>query len=87
MAPFDYKKKYKEFYLPPKTPHIIKVPKMNFLAVRGKGDPNQEGGADREAIDRLAVASTIKMSKLEGEKLKEYMETVFKYRYHTKGLY
>src|SRR5699024_1568472 len=42
--PFDYKKEYKEFYLPPKTPGIVTVPAMNFLAVRGQGDPNQEGG-------------------------------------------
>ncbi len=41
---FDYKKGYKEFYLPPKTPGIVTVPAMNFLAVRGRGDPNEEGG-------------------------------------------
>ena len=39
---FDYKKEYKEFYLPPKTPGIITVPAMNFLAVRGQGNPNEE---------------------------------------------
>ena len=38
--PFDYKKEYKEFYLPPKKPQIITVPAMNFAAVQGKGDPN-----------------------------------------------
>ena len=42
---FDYKKEYKEFYLPPKKPTIIEVPEMTFLAVRGHGDPNEEGGA------------------------------------------
>ena len=42
---FDYKKEYKEFYLPPKEPGIVTVPAMNFLAVRGQGDPNEEGGA------------------------------------------
>ena len=41
---FDYKKEYKEFYLPPKKPQIVTVPRMNYIAVRGKGDPNQEGG-------------------------------------------
>lgn len=41
---FDYKKEYKEFYLPPKTPGIITVPAMNFLAVHGHGDPNEETG-------------------------------------------
>ena len=52
--PFDYKKEYKEFYLPPKKPHIIEIPAMNYVAVRGKGDPNEpEGGiqgGDRAAL-------------------------------------
>ena len=61
---FDYKKEYKEFYLPPKTPAIITVPAMNFLAVQGQGDPNEEGGAYQQAVGLLyAVAFTIKMSK------------------------
>ena len=47
---FDYKKEYKEFYLPPKTPGIVTVPAMNFLAVRGHGDPNEENGAYKQAI-------------------------------------
>ena len=41
---FDYKKEYKEYYLPPKKPGIVEVPEMTFLAVRGHGDPNEEGG-------------------------------------------
>ena len=40
---FDYKKEYKEFYLPKQVPSIVDVPVMNFIAVRGKGDPNDEG--------------------------------------------
>lgn len=60
----DYKKEYKEFYLPPQTPGIVMVPAMNFLAVRGQGDPNEEGGAYKQALELLyAVAYTIKMSK------------------------
>lgn len=75
--PFDYKKEYKEFYLPPKTPGIITVPAMNFLAVRGKGDPNEEGGAYKQAIGMLyAVAFTIKMSKMGKHKLKGYFDYV-----------
>ena len=63
---FDYKKEYKEFYLPPRTPGIVTVPAMSFLAVRGQGDPNEEGGAYKQAIELLyAVAFTIKMSKHE----------------------
>ena len=60
---FDFKKEYKEFYAPPKTPSIIDVPEMNFLAVRGKGDPNQEQGDYSHALGLLySVAYTIKMS-------------------------
>lgn len=47
---FDYKKEYKEFYLPKKKPGLVTVPSMNFVAVRGKGDPNEEGGDYKEAM-------------------------------------
>jgi hypothetical protein len=61
--PFDFKKEYKEFYMPPAKPVIVTVPKANYIAVRGKGDPNEEGGAYKEAIGILyAVAYTLKMS-------------------------
>ena len=74
---FDYKKEYKEFYLPPRTPGIITVPAMNFLAVRGKGDPNEEGGAYKQALGMLyAVAFTIKMSKLGKHRLEGYFDYV-----------
>ena len=53
--PFDYKKEYKEFYLPPKTPGIVTVPAMNFLAVRGHGDPNEENGAYKQAISTAGL--------------------------------
>lgn len=63
MAGFDYKKEYKEFYMPPKTPTIVDVPEMHYIAVRGKGDPNEENGAYKESIGLLyAIAFTIKMS-------------------------
>ena len=68
---FDYKKEYKEFYQPPRTPGIVTVPAMNFLAVRGQGDPNEEGGAYKQALELLyAVAYTIKMSKLGQHRLR-----------------
>ena len=74
---FDYKKEYKEFYLPPKTPGIVTVPAMNFLAVRGQGDPNEEGGAYKQALELLyAVAFTIKMSKMGDHKLDGYFDYV-----------
>ena len=61
--PFDFKKEYKEFYLPPAKPVIVIAPKANYIAVRGKGDPNDEGGAYQQAIGILyAVAYTLKMS-------------------------
>ncbi len=60
---FDYKKEYKEFYAPPKKPVLVEIPRMNFLAVRGKGDPNEEGGEYKAAMGLLyAIAFTIKMS-------------------------
>ncbi len=61
--PFDFKKEYKEFYLPPREPGIITIPPANYIAVRGKGDPNAEDGEYKEAIGLLyGIAFTIKMS-------------------------
>lgn len=63
MKTFDFKKEYKEFYMPKNTPEIVTVPKVNYLAVRGKGNPNEEGGAYQQAVGILyAIAYTIKMS-------------------------
>ena len=60
---FDFKKEYKEFYLPKNTPEIVTVPRTSYIAVRGQGDPNEEGGAYQAAIGVLyAVAYTLKMS-------------------------
>ena len=64
---YDFKKEYKEFYMPPKRPTIVDVPPMNYIAVRGWGDPNAEGGEYKASIGLLyGVAFTVKMSKLEG---------------------
>ncbi len=74
---FDYKKEYREFYLPKQKPEIINVPVMNFIAVSGKGDPNQEGGAYQEAIGMLyTIAFTIKMSKKGSHPLEGYFDYV-----------
>ena len=60
---FDFKKEYKEFYMPKGKPEIVMVPKANYIAVRGKGNPNDEGGAYQQAVGILyAVAYTLKMS-------------------------
>ena len=61
--PFDFKKEYKEFYLPKEKPEIVTVPQANYIAVRGSGNPNEEDGAYQKAIGVLyAVAYTLKMS-------------------------
>lgn len=61
---FDFKKEYKEFYMPKGKPNIVTVPPMNYIAVRGIGDPNDEGGEYKRAIGLLySIAFTIKMSK------------------------
>lgn len=74
---FDYKKEYREFYLPKQKPEIINVPVMNFIAVSGKGDPNQEGGTYQEAIGMLyTIAFTIKMSKKGSHPLEGYFDYV-----------
>lgn len=75
--PFDFKKEYKEFYMPPKKPGIVKIPKMNYIAVRGTGDPNSENGEYKESIGLLyAVAFTIKMSKLGSHRMAGYFDYV-----------
>lgn len=74
---FDYKKEYKEFYLPPKKPQIITIPSMKFIAVRGEGDPNEEDGAYKESIGLLyGIAYTIKMSKMGKHKIEGYFDYV-----------
>ena len=74
---FDYKKEYKEFYLPPKKPQIITVPPMNFVAVQGKGDPNDPEGEYQAAMELLyGIAYTIKMSYKGSHKLEGFFEYV-----------
>ncbi len=74
---FDYKKEYKEFYLPKNKPGIITIPPMNFIAVRGKGDPNVEGGEYKQSIGLLyGIAFTIKMSKRGGRQMEGYFDYV-----------
>ena len=74
---FDFKKEYKEFYLPPAKPGIVTVPPMSYVAVRGEGDPNQEGGAYQRALGRLyGIAYTIKMSKKGDHRIDGYFDFV-----------
>lgn len=74
---FDFKKEYKEFYLPKNKPQIVTLPPMNYIAIRGTGDPNQEGGAYKASIGILyAIAYTIKMSKLGDHRIEGYFDYV-----------
>ena len=74
---FDYKKEYKEFYLPPKKPVIVTIPKMNYIAIRGKGDPNEEDGEYKRAMSLLyPIAYTLKMSPRNGKETEGYFEYV-----------
>ena len=74
---FDFKKEYKAFYMPQNEPQIVNVPKANYIAVRGKGDPNEEGGAYQQAIGVLyAVAYTLKMSYKTDYKIQGFFEYV-----------
>ena len=75
--PFDFKKEYKEFYMPKNKPEIVNVPKANYIAVRGKGNPNDEDGAYKQAIGVLyAVAYTLKMSYKTDYKIEGFFEYV-----------
>ena len=74
---FDYKKEYKEFYMPKSVPSIVTVPKMNYIAVRGSGDPNAEGGAYKESIGLLyGIAFNVKMSKMGDHRIEGYFDYV-----------
>ena len=74
---FDYKKEYKEFYMPKNKPGIVEVPEMNYIAVRGQGDPNAEGGEYKRSIELLyGIAFTIKMSKQGSRQIEGYFDYV-----------
>ena len=74
---FDFKKEYKEFYMPKNKPGIVSVPGMNYIAVRGQGDPNVEDGEYKQAIELLyGIAYTIKMSKKGDHQIEGYFDYV-----------
>lgn len=91
--PIDYKKEYKEFYMPPKKPTIVEVPAMNYIAVRGQGDPNDEKGEYAQTLGLLSgIAFTIKMSYKGDHKIQGYFGYVvpplegFWWQENTKGM-
>lgn len=72
---FDFKKEFKEFYLPPKKPVLVTVPPMQFIAVRGAGDPNEPDGAYQRALGLLyGIAYTVKMSKMGDRRIDGYFD-------------
>ena len=74
---FDFKKEYKEFYMPKNKPAIVTVPPMNYIAVRGHGDPNAEDSEYKASIGMLyGIAFTIKMSKMGDHKIEGYFDYV-----------
>ena len=90
---FDFRKEYKEFYMPKNKPEIVHVPKANYIAVRGKGNPNEEGGAYQQAVGVLyAVAYTLKMSYKTDHRIEGFFDYVvpplegFWWQEHTYGV-
>ena len=74
---FDFKKEYKEFYMPKNRPGIVTVPSMNYIAVRGQGNPNEEGGEYKQSIGLLyGIAFTVKMSKMGEHRIDGYFDYV-----------
>lgn len=74
---FDFKKEYREFYLPGSRPSLVTVPPMNFVAVRGSGDPNRPDGEYQKAMNLLyGVAFTVKMSKMGDHRIDGYFDYV-----------
>lgn len=75
--PFDYKREYKEFYMPKNKPSIVDVPEMNYIAIRGSGDPNEENGEYQRTISVLyPIAYTLKMSYKTDYKIEGFFEYV-----------
>ncbi len=74
---FDFKKEYKELYLPKGRPEILTVPPMHYITVSGQGDPNEAGGLYQQAIQLLyAVAYTLKMSPKAGYQMEGFFDYV-----------
>ena len=74
---FDFKKEYKDYYMPAAKPSIVTIPPMNYIAVRGEGDPNAEDGAYKQAISLLyGIAFTVKMSKMGDHRIEGYFDFV-----------
>lgn len=74
---FDYKKEFKEYYMPKSKPEIIEIPQMNYIAIRGKGNPNIDNGEYQQAVAVLyAISYTLKMSYKGNYNIDGYFEYV-----------
>lgn len=74
---FDYKKEFKEYYMPKAKPEIVTIPSMNYIALKGKGNPNIENGEYQQAVAVLyAIAYTLKMSYKGNYKIEGYFQYV-----------
>ena len=83
---FDFKKEYKEFYLPPAKPVVVTVPKANYIAVRGKGDPNEEGGAYQQAIG-IAAGGILVAGRHRRSRLQRQIDLLLDFRHPSAGFY
>ena len=70
---FDFKKEYKEFYMPKNKPQIVTIPKANYIAVRGKGNPNEEGGEYKTAIGVLYAVASVSYTHLRAHETDSYL--------------
>nr|WP_319473769.1 GyrI-like domain-containing protein [uncultured Sphaerochaeta sp.] len=74
---YDFKKEYREFYLPKQSPSLITIPDLQFIAAEGDGDPNEEGGVYQQVVQQLyTVAYTLKMSYKSTYKIEGFFEYV-----------
>lgn len=74
---FDYKKEYKEYYLPKNKPVLVSIPTMNYIAINGHGDPNDEKGEYKDALSLLySIAFTLKMSYKTSYRIEGYFSYV-----------
>ena len=73
MTKIDYKKEFKHLFKPSaKQVEIVEVPKMNFLMIDGKGDPNTSAEY-QEAVEALySIAYTLKFMVKKGDLAIDY---------------
>ncbi len=77
MEKLDYKKQFKQLYQPKLVPSVVDVPQMKFIAIDGKGNPNDENGEYQSAVQTLyALSYAIKTMPKSGNTPSDYLEYV-----------